>query len=61
MQEFSTIGYKARSARDVARILDRHRVTGAERVAALRSFHNHDHAIVRIPVGRVVINRKGAR
>jgi hypothetical protein len=61
MQGYSTTAYKARSARDVARILDRHRVAGAERVAALRSFHNDDFAIVRIPVGRLVINRKGAR
>ena len=61
MHDFSTIGYKARSAKDVAGILNKHRISGAARVAALRSFHNNDFAIVRIPAGRLVINRKGAR
>ena len=56
---YETIGYKARSAKDVARILNRHRVTSKlARYHALRSFHNHDHAVVAIPVGRLVINRK---
>lgn len=56
---WETIGYRARNARDVARILDRHRVAGVARVAALKSFHRDDVAVVTIPAGRLVINRKG--
>jgi hypothetical protein len=58
MHDWQTIGYRARNAQQVARILDKYRVTGAARVAALRSFHNDDRATVAIPAGRLVINRK---
>lgn len=54
----TTAAYRARSMRDVARILDRYRVTGPARVAAVRSFYRDCVAVVAIPTGRLVINRK---
>lgn len=58
---FSTASYRARNTRDAARILDRYNVTGPRRVAAVRAFYRDGFAIVPIPAGRLVINRKGAR
>lgn len=58
---FSTTAYRARSTRDAARILDRHKVTGTDRVRAVRAFYRDGFAIVPVPAGRVVINRKRAR
>jgi hypothetical protein len=60
---FETAAYKARNARDVARILDRHRVTAGtpRRIRAIRTFHRVGHVVVDVPEGRLVINRKGAR
>lgn len=61
MTNHETHAYRARNTRDMARILDRYRVTGPRRVAAVRSFYRDGFAIVPIPAGRLVVNQKGAR
>lgn len=55
--ERPTDRYRARKARDAAAILDRYRVTGPERVRALKGYVRHGRGVAHTPTGRVIIDQ----